>query len=91
MLVAILFLSFSSSQFLGWSTDISLIPLDLIIFIALDLAALTVQSIGGARASQAAENNEDADPGGRIMLGGIILQMGELQFSLAYHSVCCYV
>ena len=51
--------------------------IDLIIFIILDLVSLVVQAIGGAKASQAAENNEDADPGGRIMLGGIILQMSE--------------
>ncbi|KAG8797840.1 hypothetical protein FRB91_000777 [Serendipita sp. 411] len=47
----------------------------LIIFITLDLASLVVQAIGGARASAAAENDEDADPGGRIMLYGIVAQM----------------
>jgi RTA1 like protein len=48
----------------------------LIIFISLDLVSLVVQAIGGAKASIAAENDEDANPGGRIMLGGIVLQMG---------------
>ncbi|KAG8834959.1 hypothetical protein FRC17_006262 [Serendipita sp. 399] len=47
----------------------------LIIFISLDLVSLIVQAIGGARASAAAQNHEDADPGGRIMLYGIVLQM----------------
>jgi hypothetical protein len=47
----------------------------LIIFISLDLISLIIQSIGGASASQAAEQNKDAGPGGRIMLYGIVLQM----------------
>ncbi|KAG8785163.1 hypothetical protein FRC15_001879 [Serendipita sp. 397] len=47
----------------------------LIIFIGLDVASLTVQAIGGAKASGAAQNDEDAGPGGRIMLYGIVTQM----------------
>lgn len=49
----------------------------LIVFITLDLASLVVQAIGGASASQAAENHENADHGGHIMLYGIVLQMSQ--------------
>jgi len=47
----------------------------LIVFINLDLISLIVQAIGGAKASTEAENNENANPGGHIMLYGIVLQM----------------
>ncbi|KAG8834960.1 hypothetical protein FRC17_006263 [Serendipita sp. 399] len=47
----------------------------LIVFITLDVASLTVQAIGGANASMAAQNNRDAEPGGKIMLYGIVTQM----------------
>ena len=49
--------------------------LDLVVFITLDVAALTVQAFGGAKASKAAENNENPQPGGDIMLYGIIVQL----------------
>ncbi|PVG04551.1 RTA1 like protein [Serendipita vermifera] len=55
----------------------------LIIFITLDLASLIVQAIGGARASSAAQRNEDAEVGGRIMLYGIITQMIALTIYVA--------
>jgi len=48
---------------------------DLIIFISLDFAALIVQAIGGGKASIAAQNGEDPEPGGDIMMYGIIIQM----------------
>jgi hypothetical protein len=51
---------------------------DAIVFIVVDVAALIVQSIGGAKAEQAAQNNGDPDVGGRIMLGGILVQLGML-------------
>jgi hypothetical protein len=49
----------------------------LIVFINLDLISLIVQAIGGAKASTEAENNQNANPGGHIMLYGIVLQMSE--------------
>lgn len=65
----------------------------LIIFVTLDVAALTVQAIGGASASGAASRGENADAGARIMLWGIIVQMIALtayvilgaDFIRAYH------
>jgi hypothetical protein len=57
--------------------------IDLLIFITLDLASLVVQAIGGARASAAASNDEDAEPGGRIMLYGIVTQMVALTIYVA--------
>jgi hypothetical protein len=55
----------------------------LIVFISLDLISLVVQAIGGAKASTAAENNQNADPGGHIMLYGIVLQMIALTIYVA--------
>jgi len=49
-----------------------------IIFCAADIVALTIQAVGGAKASDAASNHQDAEPGGHIMLGGIFFQMGAL-------------
>ncbi|KAF8525054.1 RTA1-domain-containing protein [Hysterangium stoloniferum] len=49
-----------------------------IIFLGCDLIALTVQAVGGAKASDAASNNQDPDGGGHIMLGGIFFQMAAL-------------
>jgi hypothetical protein len=63
----------------GLTTVLTFCLIDLIIFISLDLISLIIQSIGGASASQAAEQNKDAGPGGRIMLYGIVLQMSEFQ------------
>jgi len=47
----------------------------LIIFMALDLTALIVQAIGGGTASIAAQNGGDPEPGGNIMMYGIVVQM----------------
>lgn len=49
---------------------------DSILFIAADVAALVVQSIGGAKAS-AADTLASANKGARTMVVGIIMQMGE--------------
>jgi len=49
-----------------------------ILFCGADLIALTVQAVGGAQASDAASNHQDAEPGGHVMLGGIFFQMGAL-------------
>ncbi|KAJ3558819.1 hypothetical protein NM688_g699 [Phlebia brevispora] len=46
-----------------------------IVFIGLDIVALVVQAVGGAAASEASENHHSADPGGHIMLAGIVLQL----------------
>lgn len=47
----------------------------LIIFVTFDVVSLVVQAIGGAKASGLASRHEDADPGAKIMLYGIIAQM----------------
>lgn len=49
--------------------------LDLVVFITLDVAALVVQAVGGAKASLAARTNSDPQPGGDIMLYGIVVQL----------------
>lgn len=49
--------------------------IDAIIFLVADFIALGVQGAGGGIASSAA-TLEGANNGGRIMLGGIILQLG---------------
>ena len=51
--------------------------LDLIVFITADVGSLVIQSLGGAKAATAAKSNHSADEGGRIMVGGIIFQLGE--------------
>ena len=51
--------------------------LDLIIFITADVGALVIQSVGGAQAATAAKDGDNAEQGGRIMVGGIIFQMGK--------------
>jgi hypothetical protein len=54
------------------------------IFITADVAALVVQAIGGASASQAAQTGiGDPEKGGKIMLGGIIVQMVAITFYTA--------
>jgi len=51
------------------------------IFIAADVIALVIQSIGGAQASRAAQTGiGDPEKGGKIMLGGIIFQMVAITF-----------
>ncbi|KAF8518810.1 RTA1-domain-containing protein [Hysterangium stoloniferum] len=47
----------------------------LITFITADVIALVIQAIGGAKASFAFQNGRDPNPGGHIMLGGIIFQL----------------
>ena len=49
--------------------------LDLAVFITLDVAALVVQAVGGAQASIAAQTGNDPEPGGDIMLYGIVVQL----------------
>jgi hypothetical protein len=49
--------------------------IDAIVFISIDLAALIVQAVGGASASQAAQNNGNPQKGGHIMLAGIVIQL----------------
>ncbi|KAI0748847.1 RTA1-domain-containing protein [Fomes fomentarius] len=46
-----------------------------ILFCSCDLVALVVQALGGAKASSDLENNRDPEPGGHIMLGGIVFQL----------------
>ncbi|KAI0741783.1 RTA1-domain-containing protein [Daedaleopsis nitida] len=46
-----------------------------IIFLCCDVIALFVQAAGGAKASIAVQNNKNAQPGGHIMLGGIVFQL----------------
>jgi RTA1 like protein len=57
------------------SVHLAHLPIDLITFMTLDLAALIVQAIGGGKASIAAQNGRDPAPGGNIMMYGIIVQM----------------
>ncbi|EIW56106.1 RTA1-domain-containing protein [Trametes versicolor FP-101664 SS1] len=64
-----------------------------IIFCSCDIIALIVQAIGGAKASTAVQNNQDPNPGGHIMLGGIAFQLAAVsiymilagEFLLRYH------
>lgn len=51
--------------------------LDIIVFVVLDVASLIIQSIGGSQASHAAQTDQDPNPGGKIMLYGIVMQMSE--------------
>ena len=53
---------------------------DLIVFLTLDTASLIVQAIGGASASRAAETGGDPEPGGNIMLYGIVTQISTSTF-----------
>jgi hypothetical protein len=46
------------------------------IFLACDIVALIVQAAGGAMASSA-ETSAGSDQGGKIMLGGIVFQLGQ--------------
>jgi hypothetical protein len=62
---------------------ISHLSIDLIIFMSIDLVALVIQAIGGGKASIAAERGEDPEPGGNIMMYGIIVQM--VGIILVYH------
>ncbi|TFY80943.1 hypothetical protein EWM64_g3065 [Hericium alpestre] len=46
-----------------------------IVFTSCDIVALVVQAVGGVKASKAVSDHEDPEPGGHIMLIGIIIQM----------------
>ena len=48
---------------------------DLIVFMSLDLASLVIQVIGGGKASIAAHHGNDPEPGGKIMMYGVTIQM----------------
>lgn len=48
---------------------------DLRIFMSFDLAALIIQAIGGRNAPIAMKQGNDAEPGGKIMMYGAIVQM----------------
>ena len=47
-----------------------------IIFVTCDVIALVIQAIGGANASISFTNGKDPEPGAKIMVGGIIFQIG---------------
>ncbi|TFK57102.1 RTA1 like protein [Heliocybe sulcata] len=53
-----------------------------LVFCSCDIIALVVQAVGGASASQAAEQHRNANKGGNIMLGGIAFQLA---------AICIYV
>ena len=42
---------------------------------SLDLAALIIQAVGGGNASIAVKKGNDPEPGGKIMMYGVIVQM----------------
>ena len=67
--------SFPTSFFCKVDVIAHVHDLDLIVFITLDVAALVVQAVGGAKASIAAQTNSDPEPGGDIMLYGIVVQL----------------
>lgn len=60
---------------------------------SLDAGALIVQAIGGANATKAVHLNESPEPGGKVMMYGIIVQMVGItiyvlcqsEFLLRYH------
>ncbi|KAI0368536.1 RTA1-domain-containing protein [Pilatotrama ljubarskyi] len=64
-----------------------------IIFCSCDIIALVIQAVGGAKASAAVQNNQDPNPGGHVMLGGIAFQLAAVsiylilaaEFLLRYH------
>jgi hypothetical protein len=51
--------------------------------VSFDIIALVVQSVGGASASNAAQDDKDASTGGNIMLGGIAIQMAAITLYVA--------
>ncbi|KAI5120896.1 hypothetical protein M0805_002996 [Coniferiporia weirii] len=51
-----------------------------IIFTSSDIVALLIQAFGGAKASHAVANGGDPEPGGHIMLIGIVIQMIAITF-----------
>ena len=58
---------------------------DTIVFIIADLAALIVQAVGGGMAASS-ETEADAERGARVMVAGIIVQMGK---SYPSHFLVC--
>ncbi|KAI0674035.1 RTA1-domain-containing protein [Trametes maxima] len=64
-----------------------------IIFCSCDIIALVIQAVGGAKASTAVQDNQDPNPGGHIMLGGIAFQLAAVsiylilatEFLIRYH------
>ncbi|KAI0056244.1 RTA1-domain-containing protein [Artomyces pyxidatus] len=54
-----------------------------IVFVSCDVIALTVQSVGGATASNADNDLHKANIGGNIMLGGIVFQLVAIVFYVA--------
>ena len=48
-----------------------------IIFISVDFVSLAVQAFGGAKASMSFKHGKDPEGGAKIMVWGIILQIGE--------------
>ncbi|KAK8121819.1 RTA1 like protein-domain-containing protein [Apiospora sp. TS-2023a] len=46
-----------------------------VVFLTCDVVSLVIQAVGGAMASSASSNLEDAWPGTRIMIGGVVFQM----------------
>ena len=55
-----------------------------ILFIGCDIVSLVVQGVGGTNASITFQNGGDPTLGSRIMVGGIIFQIGKYVFSGAY-------
>lgn len=55
----------------------------LIAFITADAVALIVQAVGGAKASIAFQNGHSPNPGGHVMLIGIVLQLVGILFYIA--------
>ncbi|KAI0635442.1 RTA1-domain-containing protein [Trametes polyzona] len=53
-----------------------------IIFCSCDIIALVIQAVGGAQASSAVQDNEDPNPGGHVMLGGIAFQLAAVSIYL---------
>lgn len=73
---------------------------DLIVFMSLDLVSLVIQVIGGGKASIAAHDGNDPEPGGKIMMYGVTVQMvgitmvyplasNEFSFVNSHHSQFC--
>ncbi|GJJ16005.1 hypothetical protein Clacol_010284 [Clathrus columnatus] len=62
-------------EIIGWA--------DLIAFLTADVVALIVQAVGGAKASLAFQNGHSPNPGGHVMLIGIVLQLIGILFYIA--------
>ncbi|KAF7349456.1 hypothetical protein MSAN_01735700 [Mycena sanguinolenta] len=53
----------------------------MILFLCGDLISLVIQAIGGGMAATGVNQMKDPTPGGNIMLGGIVFQMGPIDIS----------